>query len=134
MKSCQPFFGLKPLIVGDVNTGKTAYTRLLLTQCRGGRTILVLDMAPETTRGIGGKMTVPAAPDIHYLTTQILPPRLTGKTLEDSLRIAAENAAHHFLPILAQYLVYNSIAYCNAAIWALLKTFFSQCDKGALCP
>jgi len=93
MKTCRPFFHLKTLIVGDVNTGKTAYTRLLLMECRGNRTILILDMAPETVQGIGGKISVPSAPDILYRTTQILPPRLSGKNTADSLRIASENAA-----------------------------------------
>ncbi len=102
MKTCRPFSGLKTLIVGDVNTGKTAYTRLLLMECRGGQTILILDMAPEAVRGIGGKMSVPAAPDIHYATTQILPPRLTGKDASDSLRIASENAARIERDLLAK--------------------------------
>ncbi len=94
MRTCKPFFGLRTLIVGDVNTGKTSYTQLLLLKCRGEKIIIVLDMAPEMVRGIGGKMKVPLDPDIHYFTTQIRPPRLTGKNEHESMKIASENAAN----------------------------------------
>jgi len=93
MKTCKPFFGLKTLIVGDVNTGKTSYTQLLLLKCRGQKIIIVLDMAPEVFKGVGGKMHVPTDPDIHYFTTQIRPPRLMGKDEQESMKIASENAA-----------------------------------------
>ncbi len=92
MKSCKPFFGLKTLIVGDVNSGKTAYTRLLLLECRGKGSILVLDMAPETYKGVGGKMAVPNDPHIHYVTTLIRPPRLMGKDEKEARDIAVGNA------------------------------------------
>jgi len=92
MKTCRPFFGLKTLIVGDVNTGKTSYTQLLLLECRGKKTMVVLDMAPERVKDIGGKMQVPPDPDIHYFTTQIYPPRLSAKDDAEALKIAQKNA------------------------------------------
>ena len=92
MKTCRPFFGLRTLIVGDVNTGKTSYTQLLLLECRGLKTMVVLDMAPERDKGVGGKLQVPPDPEIHYFTTQIRPPRLTAKTEEEAVKIATENA------------------------------------------
>lgn len=39
-------------------------------------------------------MKVPLDPDIHYFTTQIRPPRLTGKNEHESMKIASENAAN----------------------------------------
>ncbi len=93
MKTCRPFFGLKTLIVGDVNTGKTSYTQLLLLECRGQKSMIVLDMAPEEVKNIGGKMRVPQDPNIHYVTTQIRPPRLRAQNDAAALRIARENAA-----------------------------------------
>ncbi len=92
MKTCRPFFGLKTLIVGDVNTGKTSYTQLLLLECQGQKSMVVLDMAPEKTENVGGKMQVPSDPTIHYFTTQIRPPRLSAKNEEEAIRIATENA------------------------------------------
>lgn len=92
MKTCRAFDGLKTLIVGDVNTGKTAYTRLLLLNCRGKRPIVVLDMAPEAQEGVGGKMAVPVESGIHAFTTLIRPPRLTAKNDQEARKIALENA------------------------------------------
>jgi hypothetical protein len=92
MKTCQPFFGLRTLITGDVNTGKTSYLQLLLLKCRGRGPLVVLDMAPEKVRGVGGKMRVPSAPDIHYFTTVIRPPRLSAEDEDKTQRIAADNA------------------------------------------
>jgi archaellum biogenesis ATPase FlaH len=92
MKTCRTFFGLKTLIVGDVNTGKTSYTQLLLLECRGKKTMVVLDMAPEKVKNIGGKMQVLSDPEIHYFTTQIRPPRLSAENEEEAIKIANENA------------------------------------------
>ncbi len=93
MKTCRPFFGLRTLIVGDVNTGKTSYTQLLLLECRRQKSMVVLDMAPEKVKGVGGKMQVPPDPDIHYFTTQIRPPRLSAANEAEAIQIARENAA-----------------------------------------
>ena len=92
MKTCKPFFGLRTLIAGDVNTGKTSYLQLLLLECRGRGPIVVLDMAPERIHGVGGKMNIPSDPDIHYFTTAIRPPRLTAGDAHEAQRIAANNA------------------------------------------
>jgi len=55
--------------------------------------IAVLDIAPERTQGVGGKMPlVPAERErILYLSPQISPPRLWGKDEEEIQALAQEN-------------------------------------------
>jgi len=91
MRTCQPFLGLRTLIVGDVNTGKTSYLQLLLLECRGRGAIVILDMAPEKIGEVGGKIRVPSGSDIHYFTTVIRPPRLSATDDDEARRIAMDN-------------------------------------------
>jgi len=90
------FLHRKTLIVGDVKSGKTERTlkilRMLIT-C-GIRPWIVLDFAPEMTRGIGGKMTLSSddRKDSDYFSPMILPPRLLGKNDQEIWDIATENA------------------------------------------
>jgi len=53
----------------------------------------VLDLAPERTQGIGGK--IPLSPEeeeqILYISPQIVPPRLWGKDEEEIQALAQEN-------------------------------------------
>ena len=82
------------IIIGAVNSGKTRLTREVmddLTATGHGPQIILLDLAPETTKSIGGKLP-PASPDIHYLTCTIVPPRLSGKNDEEILMYARQNA------------------------------------------
>ncbi len=84
----------KILIMGDVNRGKTGRTRVIVESlCRRGLAaqMVLLDLAPETTTGIGGKMAVPH-PDILVLSPVIHPPRLTGRDSAHVLRLARRNA------------------------------------------
>ncbi len=86
--------GRRILIVGDVNTGKTSATLDLLKAMLHAdqRDIVVLDFAPETTRGIGGKLCLDGFENVQYLTADIIPPRLTGKTPEEVEKYARINA------------------------------------------
>lgn len=88
------FLHKKTLIVGDVNSGKTQYTlNVLETFIRGGITdIAVLDLAPETTGGIGGKMGRMEHAAILYLTTAIAAPRLSGMNENETTLLARKNA------------------------------------------
>ena len=90
----ESYLNCRTLIIGDVNSGKTRLTQAImqsLVQVGHGPEIVVLDLAPETTKGIGGKMT-PQSKDILLLTCPILPPRLTGKNENEIQRLAEQNA------------------------------------------
>jgi hypothetical protein len=93
--SCSNFLNHKTLLAGEVNSGKTERTLKIFRdfmECRHGP-LAVLDLAPETVRGIGGKL--PLTPQekegILYLSPLILPPRLLGKDEEEIQKLAREN-------------------------------------------
>ena len=90
----QAVIGLKVLIAGDVNTGKTFATAKMAQGLlvAGLLDMVILDFAPETTRGIGGKMPREGLESVEYITTQIIPPRMTAKTPEEVLAFALSNA------------------------------------------
>lgn len=81
MLSLEEYWGKRTLILGDVNSGKTQMTLELLTLAIDLKRdeVAVLDLAPEKTRGIGGKMQIPSHPLVSYHTVTIVPPRLTGR-------------------------------------------------------
>ncbi|MGQ9653275.1 MAG: hypothetical protein ACUVXD_04340 [Thermodesulfobacteriota bacterium] len=97
------YLGKRTLIVGDVNTGKTALTREILhAMCeRGwGREILVLDLAPiipaglalrAGLEGVGGRLPVPEGSHALYMRPVVMPPRLSGKTQEEAVALAEGN-------------------------------------------
>jgi len=93
MVSLADHWGKRTLILGDVNSGKTELTLELLTQIIDQKEdkVAALDFAPEKTQGIGGKMEVPPHPRISYLTTRIIPPRLTGKSIDEVDAYALQN-------------------------------------------
>jgi len=90
----QEFRNRKTLIIGEVNTGKTAYLAETLNRfLEGGETDLtVIDMAPERVKGIGGKMTIEETKSISYCTAQIAAPRLVGRTVDEVEELAEHNA------------------------------------------
>jgi hypothetical protein len=53
----EKYINKKTIIVGEVNTGKTVYLGKILKMFvdEGEKDLTVIDMAPESTRGIGGK-------------------------------------------------------------------------------
>ncbi|MBW2121127.1 MAG: hypothetical protein JRH07_04690 [Deltaproteobacteria bacterium] len=77
-----------------MNSGKTRMTLdfVRLTVDRRSEEVAVLDLAPETTRGIGGKMVPPPHPLIAYYTTKVIPPRLTGRDEEEVESYSLRNA------------------------------------------
>ena len=99
------FVNKKTIIVGEVNTGKTVYLRSILRKFRkkGETNIAVIDMAPESTQGIGGKMGMKGFESIRYYTARIVPPRLTGKTSDEVEGLAKKNA-HVIEEIFKEYL------------------------------
>ncbi len=94
MFSLHEYWGKRTLILGDVNTGKTQMTLRFLDGFMGRKRgeVAVLDLAPEKTRGIGGKMEIPAHSGIFYYTTTIVPPRLTGRNPSEVEAYARQNA------------------------------------------
>lgn len=97
------FDGRRTLIVGDVNSGKTRFTEAVLVSWTAqGRSpnIAVMDLAPETRQGIGGRLRLPEGYQGIYLATSIAPPRLQGRSEKEADALAAANAAA-IAPLLA---------------------------------
>ena len=92
--SIQEFFGKKSLIVGEVNTGKTSYTAKILQRFfdEGILNPTIIDMAPRSTKGIGGKMKIDSRHSGKYVTTEIVAPRLVGKSVDETRMLAERNA------------------------------------------
>lgn len=90
----QKFRNKKTIIIGEVNTGKTAYLGEILNGFleEGETDITVIDMAPESVKGIGGKMSKREIYAIRYFTAQIVAPRLIGKTDQEVEMLATHNA------------------------------------------
>ena len=88
------FKNRKTIIIGEVNTGKTVYLCEILNRFldEGEKEIALIDMAPESIKGIGGKIDHEKIDAIKYYTAQIVAPRLTGKTLEEVETFAQHNA------------------------------------------
>jgi hypothetical protein len=85
----------RTLIIGDVNTGKTRLTEQVLKRWTAqgrGPDIVLLDLAPESKDGIGGRLNRPAGFDGLYLTTAIVPPRLTARHATGADALARANA------------------------------------------
>lgn len=82
------------LIAGEVNTGKTKLLAQLLAAfaAQGETSLALMDMAPETTRGVGGKLRVPPGLALCRFAPAVIAPRLTGRTPEEVLALARANA------------------------------------------
>ncbi|MFA5181019.1 MAG: hypothetical protein WC405_06830 [Syntrophales bacterium] len=99
----EDYLGTKTLILGDVNTGKTYWTRgILAAMCRQGlgARMAIVDMAPEIPEniarerglpGAGGKLTPPEGQEVLYLGGHFAAPRLSSKTEEEALAKARQN-------------------------------------------
>ena len=93
--STRDYDGRRTLIVGDVNSGKTRLTEeILAAWIAQGRSpdIAVLDLAPQTRHGIGGRLTLPQGFEGAYQAPAITPPRLSAKTAEEAEKLARANA------------------------------------------
>ena len=86
--------GRRTLIHGEVNTGKTGLLadalQVFLVAGQGG--LAVIDMAPPTTKGIGGKLRGVWLDQVRYFSAELAPPRLTGTTPQEVMDLAAQNA------------------------------------------
>jgi len=94
--STRDYDGRRTLIVGDVNSGKTRLTESVLaawTAQGRSREIAVLDLAPQTRRGIGGRLALPQGFSGVYKAPAVTPPRLTAKTEVEAEELARANAA-----------------------------------------
>ncbi|MBL7211499.1 MAG: hypothetical protein ISS61_03850 [Desulfobacteraceae bacterium] len=99
------FINKKTIIVGEINTGKTACLNRILEKllAQGETDVSIIDMAPETIGDIGGKMSLGKLTFIRYLTAKIVAPRLTGGSQEEVEALAKKNALS-IDHILQQYL------------------------------
>ena len=73
-KLYDPYLGRQTVLAGDVNSGKTAKTTEILNQFLAAgyaRDLAILDLAPDTVQGIGGKMLFEKDPGVLYLTGKI---------------------------------------------------------------
>jgi hypothetical protein len=94
MSKLENYWEKRTLIIGGLNTGKTELTAGILGQVlvsKKAKTAL-LDLAPELTMGIGGKLGVRPDPLLSYYTTTIIPPRLTARSSEEAEAYALQNA------------------------------------------
>jgi len=90
-----PYLGRQTVLAGDVNSGKTAKTTEILNQFLAAgyaRDLAILDLAPDTVQGIGGKMLFEKDPGVLYLTGKIAAPRLMGKNETHTRELARDNA------------------------------------------
>ncbi len=89
------FLNKRSIIIGEVGCGKTYYTELILKKIleSGHSPVAVLDMAPESKNGIGGKMNMVSLEGVRYYTTSIHAPRLTGRSPHEVELLAKENAS-----------------------------------------
>ncbi len=97
MTSCgiEPYLNRQTVVAGDVNSGKTTLTTLILEhfiKAGYGRQIAVLDLSPDPVRGIGGKLSLGSVTPVLYLTAHIIAPRLMGRDAAHTLCLASENA------------------------------------------
>lgn len=90
----EEFKNKKTIILGEVNTGKTSFLLDILRGFlkEGEKEIALIDMAPESMKGIGGKINQEKIDAIRYYTAQIVAPRLTGKTTDEVEKFARHNA------------------------------------------
>lgn len=86
---------LKTAIVGEVQSGKTFLTQKILLDLMRlvGGPIAILDLAPEKTCGVGGKLekSLLAQERISYFSPLIIPPRLMARSEAEVWQIAKEN-------------------------------------------
>ena len=95
MDTIEEYINRRTLIVGDVNSGKTDRTLKILKRflrAGYGKNIAILDLAPDSVRGIGGKMEPPLDEPLVYLTTSISAPRLTGINKSHIWHLAENNS------------------------------------------
>jgi len=111
--SVNEILGRKILIVGDVGTGKTAFTAQILKKLIDSglkNEITVIDMAPKTLffsgKRIGGRLDeyTNLVKKVKYLVpTVVYPPRLASKNSKELLYFAEENL-RNIDPLINKYL------------------------------
>jgi hypothetical protein len=95
MDKIAKYISKKTLLVGDINTGKTARTLEMVHRLVDGGwagQITVIDLAPDTHGSVGGKMPVSETTALQYLTGPIVPPRLTASNDDQAQKLARANA------------------------------------------
>ncbi len=95
MAQVQKYLHKRTLILGDVNSGKTRKTikilnAFILAGC--AEDVAVLDLSPDPVGGVGGKMKISSDALLLYMTTDITAPRLIGKDMDQTRRLAVKNA------------------------------------------
>lgn len=91
---CLQYLNRKTAIAGEVQSGKTRLTQKILKELMSyvEGPVAVLDLAPEKTSGLGGKLDLPLTQErINYFSPLIIPPRLTGRSETEIWQIAKQN-------------------------------------------
>ncbi len=122
------FLGKRTLVIGDVNTGKTTFSRKILeemSRLQINKRIAIIDLAPEIPeewalgnkfKGIGGKLLPIAGKGIFYSRPPIKPPRLSSKNEKEAISIAEKNRKgieilfERFVPADGDILFLNDIS------------------------
>ncbi len=87
------YLGKRTIFIGRLNCGKTRKTANILkafTESGLSRQVTVLDLAPETIAGAGGKLACPKG-DMIYLTAPITAPRLRASSNKEAQILARFN-------------------------------------------
>ena len=132
MNAIDHYMNRRTVIVGDVNSGKTVLTLKILNcflKAGYAEKIAVLDLAPDKTQGIGGKLTVPQDQSLLYLTAPIAAPRLTGRDDDHIRQLAEKNAVaieNLFKKILSEK---RNILFINDATLYLQAGDFERFSK-----
>ncbi|MCF8033919.1 MAG: hypothetical protein K9K66_16700 [Desulfarculaceae bacterium] len=87
--------GSLTLIAGEVNSGKTRLLARIMRAfaAEGMGPLALMDLAPETIRGVGGKLGPLPGVELTVHAPPIAAPRLSGRTPEEVLALARQNAA-----------------------------------------
>jgi hypothetical protein len=142
MPAIDPFGNQRTLILGEVNTGKTRATIAILSRWVAAHPtplMTVLDLAPETVRGVGGRLKPPAGFTGRYCAADIVAPRLTGRNDDQISRLATANAKA-VKPILEDILsnphpilIINDVTlYLQAGDYALLRAVLNSADTALI--
>jgi len=129
MDAIEEYIDRRTLIVGDVNSGKTRRTQKILQgflRAGYGKNIAILDLAPDSVGGVGGKMEPPLDEPVVYLTTAISAPRLSGRD-ENHIRQLAENNSTAIEKLFVKlYQKKKSILFVNDATLYLQAGHFQR--------
>jgi len=141
------FLGKKVLIIGDVGSGKTRFTRQLLEEALAegyGSQITVIDMAPKRVSlnsfAAGGKIMKPREFKVRYLDAgDVKTPRISARSPSEILELAEHNSKNmekllrEFLSSPTRILFINDVSlYFQMGRFDLLWSALQKTDTAIL--